>query len=89
MQGVKLPDLSDWDSGPSTDSECMETCSTNCSCKAYSFVNGIGCLMWGGDLADVHLFSGGGNDLYLRLAGSEFGEGPSSLFILYSSCSSY
>ncbi|KAI0495145.1 hypothetical protein KFK09_025294 [Dendrobium nobile] len=73
MQGVKLPDLSDWDSGPSNDSQCQEACSTNCSCKAYSYVTGIGCLTWGSDnMIDIHLFSSGGNDFYLRLAGSEF-----------------
>ncbi|PKU59790.1 G-type lectin S-receptor-like serine/threonine-protein kinase B120 [Dendrobium catenatum] len=72
MQGVKLPDLSDWDSGPSNDSQCKEACSTNCSCKAYSYVTGIGCLTWGRDMIDIHLFSSGGNDFYLRLAGSEF-----------------
>ncbi|XP_020674726.1 G-type lectin S-receptor-like serine/threonine-protein kinase B120 isoform X1 [Dendrobium catenatum] len=72
MQGVKLPDLSYWDSGSVTYSQCEVACSANYSCKAYSFVTGIGCLMWGRDLVDIHLFSSGGNDFYLRLAASEF-----------------
>lgn len=74
MQGVKLPDFSNWNSGASNDSMCEEACLMNCSCKAYSFVTGIGCLTWGRDLVDIHLFSSGGNDFYLRLAASEFGE---------------
>ncbi|XP_020587031.1 G-type lectin S-receptor-like serine/threonine-protein kinase B120 isoform X2 [Phalaenopsis equestris] len=78
MQGVKLPDLSQW-LGPSIDSECEEACLMNCSCKAYSFVTGIGCLMWGRDLVDIHLFSSGGNDFYLRLAGSEFDDNKKGL----------
>ncbi|KAG0487104.1 hypothetical protein HPP92_009199 [Vanilla planifolia] len=72
MQGVKLPDLSDWDSDSTNQSKCEESCLMNCSCKAYSFVPGIGCLIWGRDLVDIHEFSNGGNDFYLRLAASEF-----------------
>ncbi|PKA63687.1 G-type lectin S-receptor-like serine/threonine-protein kinase B120 [Apostasia shenzhenica] len=75
MQGVKLPDLSDWDSDSLNASQCEKSCLRNCSCKAYSFVTGIGCLIWARDLMDIHIFSGGGgggNDLFLRLAGSEF-----------------
>ncbi|PKA63685.1 G-type lectin S-receptor-like serine/threonine-protein kinase B120 [Apostasia shenzhenica] len=74
MPGVKLPDLSDWDPVSLNESQCKQSCSTNCSCKAYSFVTGIGCLVWARDLVDIHIFSTGGNDLYLRLAGEELGE---------------
>lgn len=73
LQGVKLPDLSDW--YPNLDENgCQTSCLRNCSCKAYSYVTGIGCLIWGVDLVDIHVFSSGGNDMYLRLAGSELGE---------------
>ncbi|KAK8959335.1 G-type lectin S-receptor-like serine/threonine-protein kinase B120 [Platanthera guangdongensis] len=72
MQGVKLPDLSYWFYGPSDESQCEEACLTNCSCKAYSYATGIGCLIWGRELVDIHMFSSGGSDFYLRLAGSEF-----------------
>lgn len=62
MGGVKLPDFSEWDSGALNDSMCEEACLGNCSCGAYSFVIGIGCLTWGRDFVDVSLFSSGGND---------------------------
>ncbi|CAL9754083.1 unnamed protein product [Musa acuminata subsp. burmannicoides] len=71
MERVKLPDLSDWYSDIGDEDGCRATCSMNCSCKAYAFVGGIGCLVWGVDLVDIHVFSSDGNDMYLRLAGSE------------------
>lgn len=74
LQGVKLPDLSDWDQNVLNISSCEQTCLANCACKAYSYVTGIGCLRWGKDLVDIHVFSSGGDDLYLRLAGSELGK---------------
>ncbi|XP_020102647.1 G-type lectin S-receptor-like serine/threonine-protein kinase B120 isoform X1 [Ananas comosus] len=71
MEQVKLPDLSDWYSDIVDADGCRRTCLSNCSCKAYAYTSGIGCLIWGVDLVDVHIFSSGGNELYLRLAGSE------------------
>ncbi|KAK8959334.1 putative G-type lectin S-receptor-like serine/threonine-protein kinase [Platanthera guangdongensis] len=73
IKGMKLPDLSYWDLDPTNDTQCKEACMKNCSCKAYSYQAGIGCLTWGRELVDIHMFSSGGNDFYLRLAGSEFG----------------
>ncbi|KAG0447706.1 hypothetical protein HPP92_028176 [Vanilla planifolia] len=74
MQGVKLPDFSDWVAGSNNDSQCRNTCLKNCSCRAYSYIAGMGCFIWGRELADIHLFSSSGNDMYLRLAGSEFND---------------
>ncbi|XP_072966501.1 G-type lectin S-receptor-like serine/threonine-protein kinase B120 isoform X3 [Typha angustifolia] len=71
MEQVKLPDLSDWYSEVLTEDGCRVTCLSNCSCKAYAYTSGIGCLIWGQDLVDIHIFSSGGEDMYLRLAGSE------------------
>ncbi|KAL0917375.1 hypothetical protein M5K25_012429 [Dendrobium thyrsiflorum] len=72
--GLKLPDLSDWVAGSASLSQCEEICLRNCSCKAYSFVTGIGCLVWTRELIDIHIFSDGGTDFYVRLAGSELAE---------------
>ncbi|PKA66539.1 G-type lectin S-receptor-like serine/threonine-protein kinase B120 [Apostasia shenzhenica] len=74
LQGVKLPDLAETITKRElvNVSACGDVCLRNCSCKAYSFVDAIGCMTWGVDLADVNVFSAGGNDLYLRLAASEF-----------------
>ncbi|KAG0485322.1 hypothetical protein HPP92_009401 [Vanilla planifolia] len=72
MQMVKLPDLSDRASQVVNVRECGQFCLKNCSCKAYSFVDAIGCMIWGADLVDINAFKSGGNDLYIRLAASEF-----------------
>ncbi|XP_028552186.1 G-type lectin S-receptor-like serine/threonine-protein kinase B120 isoform X2 [Dendrobium catenatum] len=77
IEGVKLPDLGD----KVTQREvvnlvsCAEVCSRNCSCRAYFFLDSIGCMIWAVDLVDINVFSTGGNDLYLRVAASEFNEG--------------
>ncbi|KAG0451238.1 hypothetical protein HPP92_026538 [Vanilla planifolia] len=77
MEGVKLPDLAEKITQREVVnvSACGEVCIRNCSCKAYSFVDAIGCMIWVVDLVDVNVFSSDGNDLFLRLAASEFGEG--------------
>ncbi|XP_060668830.1 G-type lectin S-receptor-like serine/threonine-protein kinase At1g61370 [Ziziphus jujuba] len=50
---------------------CSERCQTNCSCIAYAFVNGIGCLVWSKELVDIQEFPFGGQDLFVRLAHAE------------------
>lgn len=75
IQRVKLPDLSEVDTDVMDEAGCHALCLKNCSCKAYSYVSGIGCLVWGVHLVDMHIFTGGGgNDMYLRLAGIELGK---------------
>lgn len=81
LEGVKLPDLSDWDQNVESINACEQTCLANCSCKAYSYATGIGCLKWGVDLKDIYMFSIGGDDLFLRLAGSELGKLFLSFFL--------
>ncbi|KAA8515414.1 hypothetical protein F0562_018975 [Nyssa sinensis] len=72
LEGVKLPDFLD-SVGSEDLEECEEKCLKNCSCNAYAFVSGISCMIWSGDLVDVHHFAEGGNTLYIRLANSELG----------------
>lgn len=55
-------------------SGCRQQCLRNCSCIAYAFVDGIGCLVWDGELIDMLKFSAAGVDLFLRLAYSELGD---------------
>lgn len=74
IERVKLPDSSDWDNNANDEDECRAACLSNCSCRAFAYVDGIGCLGWGVDLVDIQIFSSGGNDMYLRLASSELGE---------------
>ncbi|KAL2980466.1 hypothetical protein AAZX31_13G230700 [Glycine max] len=51
--------------------ECRAQCLENCSCVAYAYDNGIGCMVWSGDLIDIQKFSSGGIDLYIRVPPSE------------------
>lgn len=73
LEGVKLADYAD--TSVAVDSnECKEECIRNCSCNAYTFLPGIGCMIWSGDLVDVEHFDDGGNSLFIHLANSEFGK---------------
>ncbi|KAJ4744250.1 Serine/threonine-protein kinase [Rhynchospora pubera] len=55
--------------------ECRNRCLMNCSCTGYANSNtlngGSGCVTWVGDLIDLRQFTGGGQDFYYRVAGSE------------------
>ncbi|KAG2302623.1 hypothetical protein Bca52824_031274 [Brassica carinata] len=53
--------------------ECRQSCLHNCSCLAFAFISGIGCLIWNQELIDVMQFSEGGELLSIRLASSELG----------------
>ncbi|TYG81854.1 hypothetical protein ES288_D01G038800v1 [Gossypium darwinii] len=61
--------------------ECKDQCLKNCSCVAYAYDAGIGCMMWSGDLIDVKE-SSRGVDLYIRLPASELDKGKSSKVIV-------
>lgn len=64
---VKVPDFMQWMSGLET--ECESLCLTNCSCLAYAYDPGIGCMFWSGDLIDLQMFPGNaGSDFYYRVA---------------------
>ncbi|CAN0916318.1 G-type lectin S-receptor-like serine/threonine-protein kinase At1g11280, partial [Linum grandiflorum] len=52
-------------------SECSRQCANNCSCTAYSYVDGIGCLLWWGEIVDLQRLEFAGKDLYVRVARSE------------------
>ncbi|RVW13830.1 G-type lectin S-receptor-like serine/threonine-protein kinase [Vitis vinifera] len=66
---VKVPDYADW--SLADEDECREECLKNCSCIAYSYYSGIGCMTWSGSLIDLQQFTKGRADLYIRLAHSE------------------
>ncbi|WCJ42966.1 G-type lectin S-receptor-like serine/threonine-protein kinase SRK [Euphorbia peplus] len=60
--------------------ECEIMCSKNCSCAAFGNWNvsngGSGCVFWVGELLDMRQYSGGGGqDLFVRLAASDIGNG--------------
>ncbi|KAJ1375127.1 S-locus-specific glycoprotein/EP1, partial [Sesbania bispinosa] len=71
LQNMKVPDFVER-LAASLESECRDQCLENCSCVAYAYESGIGCMVWSGDLIDIQRFSsGGGVDLYIRVAPSE------------------
>ena len=71
---TNLPDLFEYVKVAHDLDNCHLWCLNNCSCIAYSFVNGIGCLLWSKGLVDLRLFPVGGEDIFIRLANSELGE---------------
>ncbi|KAJ1441969.1 S-locus glycoprotein domain [Sesbania bispinosa] len=54
---------------------CRVMCLSNCSCTAYANSDirgaGSGCVMWFEELIDIRQFDDGGQDLYIRMSGSE------------------
>jgi hypothetical protein len=72
LKMMKAPDLEDLSSA--LEEQCRTQCLENCSCIAYAFDAGIGCMAWTRSLIDLQIFSSGGVDLYVRVANSELGE---------------
>ena len=54
--------------------ECRQGCLRNCSCLAFAYIKGIGCLVWNKELLDMVQFSEEGEFLFIRLARSELGK---------------
>lgn len=73
LRNVKVPDRTEW--WPYLEEKCNSECLKNCSCIAYAYDRGIGCMTWSGGLIDVQVFAEGADsiDLYLRLEHSELG----------------
>jgi hypothetical protein len=72
LKMMKVPDFADWSS--SFEEKCREKCLETCSCLAYAFDTGVGCMSWTRNLIDTQKFSEAGVDLYIRVASSELGE---------------
>ncbi|KAE8728644.1 B120-like protein [Hibiscus syriacus] len=69
---VKLPDSSSLLLSAMNMDACKSSCLGNCSCTAYAFVSGIGCMIWGGDLVDLHRFDQAGTlQFFYRVHNSE------------------
>ncbi|XP_074285750.1 G-type lectin S-receptor-like serine/threonine-protein kinase At4g27290 isoform X2 [Silene latifolia] len=79
IPNVKVPDTrNSWYNTTMTLNECSQKCLHNCSCVAYSNLDvtngGIGCLLWFDALIDVKVFSGSGQNLYVRVTSSASGD---------------
>uniref|UniRef100_A0A803QEH2 non-specific serine/threonine protein kinase n=1 Tax=Cannabis sativa TaxID=3483 RepID=A0A803QEH2_CANSA len=71
---VCVPDFYEYmENGGNSIDSCHKLCLNNCSCIAYSFINGIGCLVWpdSNTLLDITQFESNttGDDLFFRLSG--------------------
>lgn len=75
LSGLKLPDASQVLVNRTVISrkECEVACLRNCSCVAYAKPDASGCLAWFGDLLDIREYNEVGQDLYIRMAASNFG----------------
>ncbi|KAJ8564815.1 hypothetical protein K7X08_001275 [Anisodus acutangulus] len=69
MEFMKLPDFAKRSS--TTEDQCRSQCLGNCSCLAYAYDSGIGCMSWSENLIDIQQFQSWGKDLYIRVAHSE------------------
>ncbi|VVA95247.1 unnamed protein product [Arabis nemorensis] len=72
VANIKPPDLYEFVSSVDA-KDCYQRCLHNCSCLAFAYIRGIGCLIWNQELIDVVQFSAGGELLSIRLARSELG----------------
>ncbi|KAG6471024.1 G-type lectin S-receptor-like serine/threonine-protein kinase At4g27290 isoform X1 [Zingiber officinale] len=71
VANAKLPDTENATiRGQMSLGACNDVCTNDCSCVAYALVGENGCVTWEGDLVDLRNFTEGGDDLYIRLAGS-------------------
>ncbi|CAG7889236.1 unnamed protein product [Brassica rapa] len=70
VANIKPPDSYEFANSLNAE-ECYQSCFHNCSCLAFSYISGIGCLVWNHDLMDAVQFSAGGELLSIRLARSE------------------
>ncbi|XP_074567349.1 G-type lectin S-receptor-like serine/threonine-protein kinase At4g27290 isoform X2 [Curcuma longa] len=72
VQNVKVPETENATAhGTMSLDACKRLCLGNCSCVAYTVLDGPnGCVTWQGDLLDIRYYTDGGNDLYIRLAES-------------------
>ncbi|KAK2967421.1 hypothetical protein RJ640_022353 [Escallonia rubra] len=70
LNPVKVPDFAEWLNV--RQDNCGSQCLNNCSCIAYAYYQGVGCMHWSGTLVDIQKFSDSvGADLYIRVAHTE------------------
>ena len=73
----KCQTFADWSTA--FQNKCREQCLENCSCIAYAYETGIGCMSWIDKQIDTKQLSSSGVELYIHLAYSELGK----LFIFF------
>ncbi|CAL5408666.1 unnamed protein product [Camellia sinensis] len=63
---MKVPVFAEW--SPVLANYCENQCSKNCSCTAYAYDDGIGCMLWNGSM---HMTTALAAYLYIRVAYSD------------------
>ncbi|GMY12670.1 G-type lectin S-receptor-like serine/threonine-protein kinase At1g11330 [Fagus crenata] len=72
LNKMKVPDFEVWPYDLyAPEDECRQQCLQSCSCIAYAYDAGTGCMSWNRSLIDTQELSRNGVDLYIRLAYSE------------------
>ncbi|KAM3752282.1 hypothetical protein ACB098_03G005700 [Castanea mollissima] len=71
LKMMKVPDFAEWSAA--LEDDCRQQCLQNCSCIAYAYDIGIGCMSRTRNLIDTNQWSSSGVDLYIRLAYLELG----------------
>ncbi|KAL9346766.1 hypothetical protein Peur_061619 [Populus x canadensis] len=84
LERMKVPDFSEWLSSTSEHTCKNECLNINCSCIAYSYYPGFGCMLWRGNLTDLKKFPIKAADLYIRLADSELDKKKINLKVIIS-----
>ncbi|KAG6754765.1 hypothetical protein POTOM_040559 [Populus tomentosa] len=84
LERMKVPDFSEWLSSTSEQTCKNECLNINCSCIAYSYYPGFGCMLWRGNLTDLKQFPIKAADLYIRLADSELDNKKVNLKVIIS-----
>ncbi|XP_074274091.1 G-type lectin S-receptor-like serine/threonine-protein kinase At1g11300 [Silene latifolia] len=69
LKQIKVPDYAHWIQA--NEDNCQTKCLENCSCLAYSYYDGVGCMLWNVNLIDLQQFFVDGADVFIRLANSE------------------
>ncbi|ESQ50883.1 hypothetical protein EUTSA_v10022559mg [Eutrema salsugineum] len=69
LQKMKVPISAE--QSLANENNCPKVCLDNCSCTAYAYERGIGCMIWSGSLVDMQSDLSNGIDLYIRVAHSE------------------
>ncbi|KDO40381.1 hypothetical protein CISIN_1g0034891mg, partial [Citrus sinensis] len=82
LETMKVPYFAERSSA--NEDKCKDQCSNNCSCKAYAYEIGVGCMIWTHNLIDIRKLPSGGTNLYIRVAHEELDRKDMKLVIILS-----
>ncbi|KAJ0248197.1 Serine-threonine/tyrosine-protein kinase [Hirschfeldia incana] len=86
LKNVKPSAFYEYDASFVDEDQCQQGCLENCTCTAFAYITGIGCLLWNKELIDTVRYSTGAESLSIRLASSELVESRTTMIIAVSIC---